>query len=197
MSNRYSPEVSSFVRERLVRGEEVYRWTRRHWFSLFLRLRWPGIVFLGLCAVFANEFQKGLTFKEILLGLAIAAAIGVWAFFLWYEWRKVHYVVTNRRVLKLGGLVNILAPRDEANLDRIENIDSFVEEGILYKIGGLFGMRTIIFQIGDSKVLYPDSPSWFGDAIWQARESAGGGTLLSDDLGSAGPPPPMRRQRRR
>lgn len=202
MSNqRYldTPEVSSFVAQELIPGEQVRVTTRRHWYSLFLTWRIPVAVIL-LMAWAVWETFKGTRFadwKLIAIGCGIALLNGIFTFLKYVEWRKHQYVVTSHRVIELGGLVSKVAPKDHGILSTLQNVDSFVPPGFWYLIGGFLGMRYIVLQAGMSKVILEDAPEWLERAINEARFARPGTLPGEREEGSAGPPPPIKRRRRR
>lgn len=130
----------NYIKKQLVMGEQV-RWAfRRHWWWLVRRL-------LG-----------SLVATGIIVAVVVYVGIAGWLRFLpalpllysvltTVSWWKKLLVITNQRIMLLGGIVNSLADKDDLSLTLIGNIDD-QPHGTL---GGLLGERDFNFQAGDPK----------------------------------------------
>ncbi len=95
----------------LSEGEVVVLRTRQHWLALLMRARvalllWLiGIVLLGLIIWF--NVQAGLI-RDLLSAAALVALFAGLIVFLWafWHWWAQDYIVTNRRLLKVTGVLN-------------------------------------------------------------------------------------------
>ena len=95
----------------LTEGETVVYRSRQHWLSLLIRSRngvavfIVGLVLLVLIAVF-NITDTNIRNIVSLLALALLV-VGVASFiFRWWQWSNQDYVITNRRLLKVTGILN-------------------------------------------------------------------------------------------
>ena len=95
----------------LTEGETVVYRSRQHWLSLLIRSRngvavfIVGLVLLLLIAVF-NITDTNLRNIVSLVALALIV-VGIAVFiFRWWQWSNQDYVITNRRLLKVTGILN-------------------------------------------------------------------------------------------
>ena len=95
----------------LTEGETVVLRARQHWLALFSRARnavllWVvGVVLLGVVVFF--NVQQGLV-RDVLSGIAlvlIVLGLAIFIYRLWQWWAQ-DYIVTNRRLLKVSGILN-------------------------------------------------------------------------------------------
>jgi signal transduction histidine kinase len=119
----------------LTEGEVAVLRTRQHWLALLVRSRaalllWlAGIVLLGLI-IFLNVQQEVL--RNIVSGVALVLlGLGVMIFVyrLWHWWAQ-DYVVTNRRLLKVTGILNKRSA--DSSLEKIN--DAILTQSILGRI---------------------------------------------------------------
>ncbi len=115
--------MGSYADSLLTDGEVVLRREHQHWLSLFLESRlsvllW-GLGLLGLLFVFWRNMRDGLD-NVVSLGALALILIGV-AFFIfrWWHWRTDEYVITNRRLLKVEGIINKRSA--DSNLEKIND----------------------------------------------------------------------------
>jgi Bacterial PH domain len=95
----------------LTQGEVVVLRTRQHWLQLLKRARhglllWlVGIVLIGLVVWF--NVAAGLV-RDLMSWAAVIAFVAGLAIFLWafWHWWAQDYMVTNRRLLKVTGVLN-------------------------------------------------------------------------------------------
>ena len=116
----------------LTEGEVAVLRTRQHWLALLVRSRaalllWlAGIVLLGLI-VFFNVQQEVL--RNVVSGVALVMlGLGVMIFLyrLWHWWAQ-DFVVTNRRLLKVTGILNKRSA--DSSLEKIN--DAILTQSIL------------------------------------------------------------------
>lgn len=115
--------MGSYADSLLTDGEVVLRREHQHWLSLFLESRLSVLLWaLGLLAllfVFWRNMHDGLD-AVVSWGALVLILLGV-AFFLyrWWHWRTDEYVITNRRLLKVTGIINKRSA--DSNLEKIND----------------------------------------------------------------------------
>jgi hypothetical protein len=135
--------MGTYADSLLTHGEVVIRRERQHWLSLFLESRlsvllW-GIALLLLIVVLwrgrSDDISTGLS-----LGAVAVILVGL-AFFAWrwWHWRTDEYVITNRRLLKVEGIINKRSA--DSNLEKIN--DAVLEVNLIGRI----------FDYGDLDIL--------------------------------------------
>jgi Bacterial PH domain/Short C-terminal domain len=115
----------------LAKDETILYEARQHWLAPFAdSLRPIVLVLLGLVVFFVSFHLDPL--KTILLGLAgILLLVGiVWILIILLTWRAEQYVITNRRVLKVEGLLD--KKSGDSSLDKIN--DAVLHQGIWARI---------------------------------------------------------------
>lgn len=114
----------------LREGEYVIVHTRRHWFALFLMLRFPLLVALGLILL-AGLFSivsvvlsaAALVWLDTLLWIiAIVWLVGalVWTI---VDWRNDYLIITNRRVVHYERVWGLREERTEAPIEQVSNVN--------------------------------------------------------------------------
>lgn len=114
----------------LSEGEYVIVYTRRHWFALFLMLRFPLLVAAGLI-ILAGLFSivsilvnastlSGL--NTVLWVMAIAWLVGavVWTV---VDWSNDYLIITNRRVVHYERVWGLREERTEAPIEQVSNVN--------------------------------------------------------------------------
>ena len=128
----------------LTEGEVVILRTRQHWLALIGRARVGVALFLGgLLLLFLIAYFNVApgTLRDILSGIAlIMLALGVIVFLyrLWIWWAQ-DYMVTNRRLLKVTGVLNKRSA--DSSLEKIN--DAVLAQSMLGRI----------FNYGDLEIL--------------------------------------------
>lgn len=115
--------MGSYADSLLTDGEVVLRREHQHWLSLFIESRlslllW-GLGILSLLFVFWRNQRDGLD-NVVSIGGLVLILLGV-AFFIyrWWHWRTDEYVITNRRLLKVTGIINKRSA--DSNLEKIND----------------------------------------------------------------------------
>jgi len=94
----------------LTEGEQVVYRTRQHWLSLIIRGRSAlGIVVLAVIILIALAFIKanGVLQTGGVSLVALLVIVGVVIFiYRWWQWSNQDYVITNRRLLKVTGILS-------------------------------------------------------------------------------------------
>lgn len=126
--------MGSYADSLLTDGEVVLRREHQHWLSLFLESRLSILLWgLGLLALlFAGwrNVRDGVN-DTVSLSALVLIVLGV-AFFLyrWWHWRTDEYVITNRRLLKVTGIINKRSA--DSNLEKIN--DAILEVNLIGRI---------------------------------------------------------------
>jgi hypothetical protein len=126
--------MGSYADSLLTDGEVVLRREHQHWLSLFLESR-LSILFWGLgiiALVFVGWRNVGDGVDNtISLAALVIILLGV-AFFAyrWWHWRTDEYVITNRRLLKVTGIINKRSA--DSNLEKIN--DAVLEVNLIGRI---------------------------------------------------------------
>jgi hypothetical protein len=115
--------MGTYADSLLTDGEVVLRRARQHWLSLLIEGRIPLILLiiglLALLAVAQFDIQgSGRTLISVVALVAIVIGIG-WLSLTWWHWRTDEYVITNRRLLKVEGIIN--KKSGDSNLEKIND----------------------------------------------------------------------------
>jgi len=128
--------MGTYADSLLASGEVVIRRQRQHWLALIL----DGRLAVGLWGIAILLLLAHLLFKlkDTAASLTdwpaiILLVIGIVVFaYRWWQWRSEEYIVTNRRLLKVSGLVN--KREADSNLEKIN--DAILEENLLGRMLG-------------------------------------------------------------
>jgi hypothetical protein len=120
--------VPRYADRLLSEGEQVILRSRQHWLALLLEARYAVLLFIaGLVLLFLSQAVTG-TFHDI-VGYAVVAAIVIsllWIAKVYVTWYSEDYMVTNRRVLKVEGIVNKRSA--DSSLEKIN--DAVLEQNL-------------------------------------------------------------------
>jgi len=124
--------VARYADSLLTEGEVIVLRTRQHWLALLSRARaalllWLiGLVLLGLVIYFnvAPGVLRDVTSGVALILLGLGVLVFVYRFWVW--WAQ-DYVVTNRRLLKVTGILNKRSA--DSSLEKIN--DAILSQSIL------------------------------------------------------------------
>jgi Bacterial PH domain/Short C-terminal domain len=135
--------MGSYADSLLTDGEVVLRREHQHWLSLFLESRLSILLWIAgvLALVFVawRNARDGLD-NVVSIGALVLILLGV-AFFIyrWWHWRTDEYVITNRRLLKVEGIINKRSA--DSSLEKIN--DAVLEVNLIGRI----------FDYGDLDIL--------------------------------------------
>ncbi len=126
--------MGSYADSLLTDGEVVLRREHQHWLSLFLESRlsillW-GLGLVGLLFVFWRHQNDGLDATVSWGALALILAGVAFFLFRWWHWRTDEYVLTNRRLLKVEGIINKRSA--DSNLEKIN--DAVLEVNLIGRL---------------------------------------------------------------
>jgi hypothetical protein len=110
-------------------GEHILLRTRQHWFSIVAYT----VAFWILVAVSAGFFLLGrLTNWEIFNWITLVSFVGALAWIAWRyaSWSFQDYIVTNRRVMQVEGIINKVS--SDSSLEKIN--DAVLKQGLLGRL---------------------------------------------------------------
>lgn len=105
-------------------GENVIIFSKRHWYILSQWLRGPFLL-LFLSALVTRFAFDALDIEGVraLLAWSIALApASLWILWRVLDWWNDHYIVTDRRVIHIERIYARWEKRDEAHLDRVQDV---------------------------------------------------------------------------
>jgi membrane protein YdbS with pleckstrin-like domain len=166
----------------LADGERIELRTRQHWFSIFAYIGWfwafaaGTILFFLLARLTTWQVFDWLTLIGLLLALA-------WTAWRWLDWSFQDYIVTNRRVIKVDGILNKEAA--DSSLEKIN--DAVLRQGLLARMLG-YGDLEIMTAAESSVDVFKmlDRPADFKKTMLNAKYS------LERDIAAPLPGPPLR-----
>jgi hypothetical protein len=119
----------------LADGERIALRTRQHWFATIVDGRVPWALFLASLILLALAFTMGDGGIRTAVGYIVA--VGLIASLVWlgkhyWSWYAQDYIVTNRRVLKVEGIINKRSA--DSSLEKIN--DAVLEQNLFGRIFG-------------------------------------------------------------
>ena len=116
-------------------GERIVLRTRQHWFATIVDGRVPWALFVvGLALLWVTALMGPGGIRDV-LGYGVAAVLIValaWLAKHYWSWSAQDYIVTNRRVLKVEGILNKRSA--DSSLEKIN--DAVLEQNL---VGRIFG----------------------------------------------------------
>jgi hypothetical protein len=116
-------------------GEQIALRTRQHWFATILDGRYPwalliaGIVILILSTNFdASPIKTGLGYAT----LALIVVSLLWLLRIYWTWYAQDYIVTNRRVMKVEGIINKHSA--DSSLEKVN--DAVLDQNVIGRMLG-------------------------------------------------------------
>jgi uncharacterized membrane protein YdbT with pleckstrin-like domain len=127
----------SYADSLLANGEQVLYRARQHWLAPLAEARNGLLLFLaglvlGLVNLMSLHFKDFLGQAWGLIVLVLLVVGAAWVAFVCLRWRAEEYIITNRRVLKVEGLID--KKSGDSSLEKIN--DAVLRQGIF---GRLFG----------------------------------------------------------
>lgn len=109
--------------EWLAPGEIVELAMRRHWWGLFLMIRWPLLVAIIFTIAFSISSSLGvaneLPWVTPLYGIVMLVCL-LWGIYLALDWFNDTYVVTNKRVTRYNKVLFFSDSRNEIPIEKIQ-----------------------------------------------------------------------------
>ena len=120
----------------LADGERIALRTRQHWFATIVDGRVPWALFLASLILLALTFTLGGD-NAIRTAVGYIVAVGLIVSLVWlgkhyWSWYAQDYIVTNRRVLKVEGIINKRSA--DSSLEKIN--DAVLEQNLFGRIFG-------------------------------------------------------------
>lgn len=166
----------------IAEGEHIVLRTRQHWFSIVAYT----VAFWVLVAVSVGFFLLGRLIDWSILGwvslISFLVAL-VWIIWRYAEWTFQDYIVTNRRVMQVEGIINKTS-RD-SSLEKIN--DAVLKQGLfgrLLHFGDLEIMTASENTIDDFRML--NDAAGFKKSMLNAKYA------LEREIASPMPSPPLR-----
>ena len=162
----------------LSTGERIELRERQHWFILVWAGRWAILAIIGalILVVLANGLDPdGIsgTIRSLASLIFVVLLVGGIASFVWEALRYRHqeYVITNRRVMQVGGVIN--KHSTDSSLEKIN--DAALSQSLFGRMFG-FGDLDILTASESRDRALPDDPGpdrvQEGDARREARVRA-------------------------
>jgi membrane protein YdbS with pleckstrin-like domain len=125
----------------LADGEIVVVRTRQHWLATIIDAKWPWLILIASLVLLVLSQSLDPTVRTVvgyvvLAGLVVAIA---WLIKVYWNWWAQDYIVTNRRVLKVEGIINKRSA--DSSLEKIN--DAVLEQDVLARM----------FNYGDLDIL--------------------------------------------
>lgn len=126
----------SYADSLLAKDEVVLYRTRQHWLAplaearngLLLFLAGMALAFVNIVLLHGDKGAVGTILGWLILVLLVVG--GVWVAFVYLTWRAQEYVISNRRVLKVEGLINKKSA--DSSLEKIN--DAVLSQSFLGRI---------------------------------------------------------------
>ena len=171
--------MASYADTLLSDGEVVAMRTRQHWIAIVRRILYPiiiAIVVLALLFLISGIGSDGFvgSFKSVVSWLSLGALVIAVAWSAWVilGWSSEDYIVTNRRVIKVEGILNKHSA--DSSLEKIN--DAVLDQSVFGRMFD-FGDLDILTANDDSVDRYkhaePRAAVQEGDARAEARPRAG------------------------
>ena len=119
----------------LAEGERIVLRTRQHWFATIVDGRVPWALFVVSLILLIITLTMGDGGVRTGLGYVVAAGLVVslaWLGKHYWSWMAQDYIVTNRRVLKVEGIINKRSA--DSSLEKIN--DAVLEQNLFGRIFG-------------------------------------------------------------
>jgi PH (Pleckstrin Homology) domain-containing protein/putative oligomerization/nucleic acid binding protein len=117
----------------LAEGERIALRTRQHWFATILDALYPWLILIAsLVLLFISQNVGTGTFRD-LLSIVILAGVVIsiaWLGLIYWRWLSQDYIITNRRVIKVEGIINKRSA--DSSLEKIN--DAVLEQNLVGRI---------------------------------------------------------------
>ncbi len=145
--------MASYVESLLSNGERIVVRERRHWLAVLLDSRWAILALVAAVALILINLDGtssgpkgtiGQALGFVILGLVIYGV--AWIAWTAWNWYNEDYIVTNRRVLRVEGVINKHA--SDSSLEKIN--DASLDQ---HFIGRIFGYGDLdVLTAADSHI---------------------------------------------
>jgi membrane protein YdbS with pleckstrin-like domain len=141
--------------------EVTILFSTKHWIALARALRLP--IVLGLIGLVATAIYVGSAGLGNILAAALAVVAGsLWALTVFlavydfFDWRNDSYIITNRRVLHVERVLLLREDRDEAPIDRVQDVQ-LKQRGVLANLLK-YGDLLIQTAAATERIMFTDIP---------------------------------------
>jgi hypothetical protein len=117
----------------LSNGEEIVMRTRQHWLATILDARYPWLIFLGSLILLFLQTNLNEGPARDIVGLVILGGLVIsllWLIKVYWSWWSQDYMITNRRVLKVEGIINKRS--GDSSLEKIN--DAVLHQNLMGRI---------------------------------------------------------------
>ncbi|HEX9551316.1 MAG TPA: PH domain-containing protein [Candidatus Limnocylindrales bacterium] len=129
------PTVARYADTLLAEGERIVLRTRQHWFATIVDGRVPWALLVASVVVLLLSLQLDDGPLRAVLGYLVVAGLAVslvWLGKHYWSWYAQDYIVSNRRVLKVEGIINKRSA--DSSLEKIN--DAVLEQNLFGRIFG-------------------------------------------------------------
>src|SRR3954447_22778916 len=178
----------------LTEGENVVYRARQHWLSLIIRGRSAvgllivGILLIGFVLLAKNIFPDNTLQQTLGSGVGLVLLVlGVIIFaYRWWQWTNQDYVITNRRLLKVTGVLNKHSA--DSSLEKIN--DAILDQPVLGRMMN-YGDLTILTAAEEAVDLYHmlNNPKEFKKTMLTQKHALETEIMY---VGAMPPTPPLR-----
>ena len=184
--------MGSYAETLLAPGEVVVHRSHQHWLSLILEswltiILWAvaiGGIVLSLVWTWNNELAANARLAVVGGAFVLGVIVLAWR---WWHWRTEEYLITNRRLLNVSGIINKRS--GDSSLEKIN--DAILEEnaiGRLLNYGDLDILTAADIAVDKYRMLAAAKD--FKKQMLQAKHALETGLVLGD-LAGVRPPDPM------
>jgi PH (Pleckstrin Homology) domain-containing protein/putative oligomerization/nucleic acid binding protein len=117
----------------LADGERIALRTRQHWLATIIDGRYPWLILIAsLVLLFLSQNLGAGTPRDVLGYLILAGVLlsVAWLIKVYWNWWAQDYIITNRRVLKVEGIINKRSA--DSSLEKIN--DAVLEQNLVGRI---------------------------------------------------------------
>jgi hypothetical protein len=125
--------MSRYAESLLAEGETISFRTRQHWLATLIDARYPWLIFLAsLVLLFLSQRVGPGTPRDVIGWVTLAAFVVslAWLVKVYWNWLSQDYLVTNRRVLKVEGIINKRSA--DSSLEKIN--DAVLEQNLMGRL---------------------------------------------------------------
>jgi hypothetical protein len=117
----------------LADGERIALRTRQHWLATIIDGRYPWLILIASLVLLFLSQNLGAGTPRDVLGYLILASVLIsvaWLIKVYWNWWAQDYIITNRRVLKVEGIINKRSA--DSSLEKIN--DAVLEQNLVGRI---------------------------------------------------------------
>jgi hypothetical protein len=117
----------------LADGERIALRTRQHWLATIIDGRYPWLILIASLVLLFLSQNLGPGTPRDVLGYLILAGVLIavaWLIKVYWSWWAQDYIITNRRVLKVEGIINKRSA--DSSLEKIN--DAVLEQNLVGRI---------------------------------------------------------------